>query len=270
MDEFHVRAKRRPMFVTVIVVAIFVLTAAVSAQVDNPEELLKAGEESLKEGDHENAVRLLERCIELDEEHADAYHELAHAYAGGQEYDHALESFDMAIALDPQIARHYYCKAKLLLGLEQYDEAVKALKKTVELSPGEAWPCHHLAHAYEGMKKFGDAVEWLEKAAKLDPDSERHSGCLAKARYALKKWQKKQAGEKDPDKKKEAAEKEEKDKAGDKEDKKTPGLIPEIKDKIEKTDRQLEQSPLLRLSIIVGAFLVISALTVFFVKLIKQ
>jgi len=277
MDDFPEKAKRCAGFI----VMLFAMSAAVFAQVDNPEELFDAAKNDLQEENYENAVRLLERCVELDEESADAHHELAHAYSGSLEYERALEAFTRAITLEPENERHHSCKGKLLLGLEQYDQAVEVLKKTVELAPEKAGPCHDLAHAYEGMEKYEDALEWFEKAIKLDSDSERHRKCHAKCKYAFKMWKEKKnasAGsgkkadkkEKAKEKEKNSAQKEKKPPVEKNESEGPSGLIPEIKDRLGKADRQLEQSPLLRLVIIIGAFLVIAGLTVFLVKLIQQ
>ena len=89
MDGFPEKAKRCAGFI----VMLFAMSAAVFAQVDNPEELFEAAKNDLQEENYENAVRLLERCVELDEESADAHHELAHAYSGSLEYERALEAF---------------------------------------------------------------------------------------------------------------------------------------------------------------------------------
>lgn len=76
---------------------------------------------------YEEAKAPYTKCIELDENYADCYHQLGHVYLWTDDEQKALQYFTDAIAHDPDAVRYYGPLAELYINLFLEDLAMKVL-----------------------------------------------------------------------------------------------------------------------------------------------
>lgn len=91
--------------------------------------------------DFDNAKRSMNRSIELNEDHTDAYYWLALVLIGLEDHENALNAIDKGIVLfeggipgceDEQLYEYYELKGDILVNLENIEEAIGAYKQSLE------------------------------------------------------------------------------------------------------------------------------------------
>jgi tetratricopeptide (TPR) repeat protein len=90
--------------------------------------LVKSAEAGAKDG-YEDAKQPLQKCIELDPNHAECYHWLAQCMLWTGNEQSALENYTKAIEHDPKTGYFYPPLGELYSDLRFYDEAEKVLKE---------------------------------------------------------------------------------------------------------------------------------------------
>ena len=81
------------------------------------------------------AIKILNKSIELDPEFAAAYGNRGHAYVGLEQYIRAIQDFDRAIELDPEFALLYNGRGNAYVHLGQYIRAIQDFDRAIELDP---------------------------------------------------------------------------------------------------------------------------------------
>ena len=159
--------------------------------------------------DYGDAIKWLEKAVEIDPRNKDAWYYLGRAYYTESRLAAARKAFLIVLDLDPRDVKaennlglifeseakpddaiEAYQKAiawqehavhpseqpylnlgNLLLDLDRIDEAIPALNKALELAPNNAI-CHlKLGTAYLRRGQFKEAQQSLEKATQLDPEN---------------------------------------------------------------------------------------------------
>jgi len=159
--------------------------------------------------DYPDAIKWLEKAVELDNKNKDAWYYLGRAYYTQSQLLRAKLAFSTALQLDPQDAKaenglglvfesdaqpvaalEAYKKAiemdegnprrseqpyvnlgSLLLGQGQNQDAIKPLETAVLLAPDNAYCRMRLGAAYLRTGKMDLAQRELEKATQLDPEN---------------------------------------------------------------------------------------------------
>ncbi|HEV2388747.1 MAG TPA: tetratricopeptide repeat protein [Candidatus Acidoferrales bacterium] len=130
---------------------------------------------------NDEAIRLLEKSVEIDPEFAAGYAALATAYgtrAFGVEIsdpgwvEKASAAVDKALALDPDLAEGYVSRGYLLWSRANgwsVERAVADYRRALELNPNLAEAHHQLANVYNHVGLLDKADEEINKAVALDP-----------------------------------------------------------------------------------------------------
>jgi tetratricopeptide (TPR) repeat protein len=130
---------------------------------------------------NDQAVRLLEKSVEMDPQFAAAYAALATAYrirAFSVEINEpkwiekANGAVGRALALDPNLAEGYVSRGYLLWSRENgwsHERAVSDYRLALELNPNLAEAHHQLANVYNHVGLLDKAGEEIKKAVALDP-----------------------------------------------------------------------------------------------------
>jgi len=92
----------------------------------------------LQQGDHEAAVTLARRSLQLAPAHAVHYDTLAAALWARGDHDEAIATYQRAIALDPKSGRSHAGLATCLASLGEHGQAAKHFRRAVDLAPGDA------------------------------------------------------------------------------------------------------------------------------------
>ena len=109
------------------------------------DRLLECGKTLHGAGHFQEALRALSKAIELSPDHADAYHERAHAYEGLKEWDRASADFAEAIQMSPTSAQHYVCRARSFELRGQPANAARDYTQLIELKADSALAWYKLA-----------------------------------------------------------------------------------------------------------------------------
>jgi Tfp pilus assembly protein PilF len=127
----------------------------------------KRGMDSLRKGDFADAIAAFTRTIEVDEKHAEAYHNRGVAYARLTTYEAAIADFTRSIAVRPTEAA-YKNRGGLYLNLRKMDEAVADFTEAIKIKPSErSYSSRGLAYAQSGKEDL--ALADYDQAIKMDP-----------------------------------------------------------------------------------------------------
>jgi TolB-like protein/DNA-binding winged helix-turn-helix (wHTH) protein/tetratricopeptide (TPR) repeat protein len=130
---------------------------------------------------NDQAIRLLEKSVDIDQQFAAAYAALAAAYgtrAIGIEINEpkwiekASAAVGKALALDPNLAEGYVSRGYLLWSRPNgwaHERAVSDYRHALELNPNLAEAHHQLANVYDHVGLLDKAEEEIKKAIALDP-----------------------------------------------------------------------------------------------------
>ena len=131
-----------------------------------------------RQGKDEEALEKVQRAIEADAAHADAYHVWGLVLAAMEQQSAtsatsptALDMFRRSIEVNPQFIPAYYSLAEALERRNELTAAIEQLRKAVDLDRSSADGRVRLARALIRAREFGEAREHLERALELHPKS---------------------------------------------------------------------------------------------------
>ena len=141
----------------------------------NPEKRVEVGLEAatayLKANDVENALRHIEKVLEIEPKNAEAHQTMALIYTKEGKLDKAEEFYKKAIKYDETLssARNNY--ATLLFSLGRYEEAIEQLQvAAADLSyDNRPQATQNLGLAYLKLNKLNDAEASFQTALRLNP-----------------------------------------------------------------------------------------------------
>lgn len=131
--------------------------------------------------DYAEAIRHLQRAVELEPSFNRAWRGLAHCYTQTRQLKEALAAADRALEIDPQHYRNWQARADALLALDRSREALDAAQKGLDFirpADAEARPVIPVLHLQKvnALLQMGDveqALQQLETARRTLPDEER-------------------------------------------------------------------------------------------------
>jgi len=119
--------------------------------------------------DHQGALRMLNRAVQIAPHFAFARQERARINRNLQQYDAALSDIDIWIRLDPSDYTPYTHKAGVFQDIKKYNEARDAIGQAISMSPSVAWLHALKADILADQGMFDEAREAFDKALSLDP-----------------------------------------------------------------------------------------------------
>lgn len=121
-----------------------------------------------RDGQFDRAVKLLEKCIELDPEYADAYNYLAYMWAEkGIHLPKALKYIKTALEADPESAAYLDTLGWIYFKQGKYSEALEQIEKASRIAPEEAEILDHLGDVHLKLGNRQQAEEAWKKAAEI-------------------------------------------------------------------------------------------------------
>ena len=120
-------------------------------------------------GQYEDAVKELQRVLEIDPVHADAYRELAATYGKMGKLDEAEATYKKAIEIQPNSWAGYSSLGVFYYQRARYKEAETQFLKAIELTPDNARAYRNLGAAYYSEHRYEEAAAMFEKSASLQP-----------------------------------------------------------------------------------------------------
>jgi tetratricopeptide (TPR) repeat protein len=150
------------------------IEAAATARAQKEAEALSFladADQSISQGDYDQAIHDCTRAIELAPDLAAAYYKRGFVYTYHlDEYEKAIADYDRAIELDPKHKWAYGNKSYALRELGRYDEALAVLDQVIRLFPEYVWAYNERGRVYSDLGEYEQAIEDYDKAIELDPE----------------------------------------------------------------------------------------------------
>eukprot|EP00026_Physarum_polycephalum_P002237 Phypoly_transcript_02242.p1 GENE.Phypoly_transcript_02242~~Phypoly_transcript_02242.p1 ORF type:complete len:922 (-),score=189.41 Phypoly_transcript_02242:15-2780(-) len=129
--------------------------------------------------DHDQAIKVFKRSIQLDPTFSYAHTLTGHEYVANDDLDKAMASFRAAILVDPRHYNAWYGLGLIYFRQEKYEMAEKHFRMALKINPKSS-----VLYCYVGMvllssKKLYEALEMLNKAIDID-----HKNTLARYKRA--------------------------------------------------------------------------------------
>jgi len=150
-----------------------------------PDVLNLLGVATMHMGMWEDAVRVWQRALDIDDEHVEVLCNLASAHAMREMPEEAEEYYNRALTCKADYPLAWFSLGRLQAREEKYEEAEGSMRRYIELCPGDPWAYYILGTSLANLGKDDEAEFALAKASQLDPDGE--AGTMArKELYELK------------------------------------------------------------------------------------
>ena len=153
-----------------LVEAEFHVREILNAYPDNPEAMYLLGALAYRAGNHDAAIRIMKRVVQLMPRHHDAHLTLGMAYRLQRNLREARAPLKKALALKPSSIDARFNLAVTELELGDAKSALRNLERAVKLAPNSP----HVRNTYAGaLYQSGDREEFLRqlrKGASLVPD----------------------------------------------------------------------------------------------------
>ena len=138
-------------------------------------------------GRGQDAVRELQRSLEMAPDSDESYRWLGHAYLAKGRTQEALAAYERAVALDP-----YYWLNFNVLGVACFQtgdntRAVNAFRRVIELEPAKVDGYENLASVDLRLGNWDESIRYYEQALKIRPDFGIYSN-LGTAYFYLKRY----------------------------------------------------------------------------------
>lgn len=117
---------------------------------------------------YKEAIKDLNRAIELDHEYSHAYNNRGLAYTAIDDYQSAIRDFTRAIEIDPGYAEAYNNRATVYIKLEAYQKVINNLDRAIELKPNFFGAYINRCEASRLMGNYQQAVKDCSKAMEID------------------------------------------------------------------------------------------------------
>lgn len=142
---------------------------------------------------YEEAKQPLQKCIEVDPNFAECYHELGTAMLWTDNEQGAIDNFTKAIEHDPTVGYFYPPLADVLIALKLYDNAEAVLKEGTRLNPAHDDQSREqlyemyslLAMVQQARGDNSSVVSTLEKANEIAGDKHPEMGFNLGSTYAV-------------------------------------------------------------------------------------
>jgi serine/threonine protein kinase/tetratricopeptide (TPR) repeat protein len=135
-------------------------------------------------GHYDEAIRNLQRALQLDPIGADAYRELAKAYEGMGKLKDAESTYLKAIAVRPGFWAAHNELGGFYYRLGRYSEAEKEFRTVVELTPDNSRGYSNLGVIAYSEKRYEEAAKLYEKSVAIKPSDSAYSN-LGTIYYSL-------------------------------------------------------------------------------------
>ena len=136
-----------------------------------PDELIETASAELDAKNAHSALPLLQRAVELDPKHPQAWNHIGLAYMQLGQLDDAVSSFRKQIEIDPSSEHSWDYLGVALQQQKKYDDAAAAYRKQIELNPLDPVAHGALGGLLLVQERYSDAVVELDKATILSPEN---------------------------------------------------------------------------------------------------
>lgn len=123
-----------------------------------------------KKGEHDVALKRIERAISNDPRQPILYNTLGLVYAHAGLPDQAIKSFRMAVSLDLEYAEAYYNLAVTMKKQDRIDEAILNYQAVIQIEPENMDTLFIIGNLLAATGKIEEAIETYRCVIRLKPD----------------------------------------------------------------------------------------------------
>ena len=138
-------------------------------------------------GEHEEAIVLLERALQIDNTNDDAYRMMARAQESLGRMDAALATYTRAVELRPQYWATHVWLAAFHRSRGNWADAAREYELAVELTPDNAPVRGILAGMYTFLGRYDEAVQECERSIAIVPTFFAY-GALGGTQYRMRRF----------------------------------------------------------------------------------
>ncbi len=106
-------------------------------KVHDPDYLFRQGEEAASEGKTDQALHFIEKVLQANPDHAEAWNIRGNCMDRKGKFEDALHCYDKSIKLDPTNADVLFNKAETLEKMGRMSDAKKLMQKATKMELGE-------------------------------------------------------------------------------------------------------------------------------------
>ncbi|MBN1593408.1 MAG: tetratricopeptide repeat protein [Candidatus Coatesbacteria bacterium] len=132
-------------------------------------EILRIAGDLWSKREHDVVLRMMERIIELEPNHATAWFNLSGILSEMGRDSEALSAFDNSIELDPGNTEAMIGKGVTLIRLGKPQAALQLLDDVLDREPDNVHALGNKGALLADLDRYEDALEALERASALDP-----------------------------------------------------------------------------------------------------
>jgi tetratricopeptide (TPR) repeat protein len=121
-------------------------------------------------GQHDRAIELIDRAIEIDPANAAFYSNRGILLQERLRTDAAIASYDQAIGLKPDFAQAYCNRAVAQVTLRRYEDAVHSCDGAIAAMPEYAEAHYNRALALKALGRVAEALQSCQRAIDVRPD----------------------------------------------------------------------------------------------------
>ncbi len=144
---------------------------------DDPRSLHYLGLAAQQKGNSAQAIRLLERSIEIDPADPRAYNHLGLIHVSLEDKKKAAECFERGLQVDPDHVELLNSLANIIRTRDLV-RAISLYRRAFTLGPKAAFIAYNLAQALDEDHEFDEAVKLYERAIELDSKHAKARHCL--------------------------------------------------------------------------------------------
>ncbi|MBV9079998.1 MAG: tetratricopeptide repeat protein, partial [Elusimicrobia bacterium] len=167
------------------------LLEKVSAEGPDPGVLLRLSYYYSQVGRFKDAVKVLEKLVQVQPNNTDFLNYLAIAYEQNDQSAKAEQALQKALKLDPSNHETHFQLATLYDRAHKYQLAEKELKTAIQLDPNYHVALNYLGYTYaDRNENLKEAEDLLQKAVGLDPDNAAYMDSLGWLYYRKGEYKK--------------------------------------------------------------------------------
>jgi tetratricopeptide (TPR) repeat protein len=120
--------------------------------------------------DYSDALKMLNKTLELDPRHNEAYYNLGNLYYELKQYDKSIDAFNKSIEINPRYSKIYTNLGSSYIGMNDYINAEKSFKTAIQINSNDYNAYNNLGIIYYKLKRVDESIEMLNNAIKIKPD----------------------------------------------------------------------------------------------------
>lgn len=132
------------------------------------KEYFNTGLEQYKQKQYEQAIKSLDKAIEINPDYQAAFQIRGNVFFALKEYDNAFEDYCEAIDIEPKNSMNYYNRGNTYNALKMYDSAIADYTQAINLKPDYAFAFWARGISFSNLKRRDLAFNDYSRSISID------------------------------------------------------------------------------------------------------